>query len=138
MLSIQAQVVNMLEDLQDELGLTYLFIAHDLSMVKHISDRIGVMYLGKLVEVCESKELYKHPMHPYTKALLSAIPIPDPDLTRSNERIILKGDVPSPIDPPVGCRFASRCPIKTARCTQESPELRELAAGHFVSCHNVG
>lgn len=135
--SIQAQVVNMLEDLQDELGLTYLFIAHDLSMVKHISDRIGVMYLGKLVEVCESDELYKNPIHPYTKALLSAIPIPDPDVTRSNQRVILKGDVPSPIDPPVGCRFASRCPLRTERCTREDPELRELAPGHWVSCHNV-
>lgn len=135
--SIQAQVVNMLEDLQNELGLTYLFIAHDLSMVKHISDRIGVMYLGKLVEVCESDELYKNPIHPYTKALLSAIPIPDPDLTRSNQRVILKGDVPSPIDPPVGCRFASRCPLRTERCTREDPELRELAPGHWVSCHNV-
>lgn len=135
--SIQAQVVNMLEDLQDELGLTYLFIAHDLSMVKHISNRIGVMYLGKLVEICESDELYKHPMHPYTKALLSSIPIPDPDVTRNNKRIILEGEVPSPIDTPVGCPFASRCPIKTDRCTEETPELRELAPGHFVSCHNV-
>ncbi|MGI9256877.1 MAG: ABC transporter ATP-binding protein [Salinispira sp.] len=136
--SIQAQVVNMLEDLQDELGLTYLFIAHDLSMVKHISDRIGVMYLGKLVEICESGELYRNPMHPYTKALLSAIPIPDPNVTRNNKRIILKGEVTSPIDPPKGCRFASRCPLKTERCTEESPELRERAPGHFVSCHNVG
>jgi oligopeptide transport system ATP-binding protein len=135
--SIQAQVVNMLEDLQDEFDLTYLFIAHDLSMVKHISDRIGVMYLGKLVEVCGSGELYLNPIHPYTKALLSAIPIPDPDLTRNNRRIILKGDVPSPIDPPPGCRFASRCPLKTDICTQVDPELRELAPDHFVSCHNV-
>ena len=135
--SIQAQVVNMLEDLQQELGLTYLFIAHDLSMVKHISDRIGVMYLGKLVEVCESAELYKNPLHPYTKALLSAIPIPDPELTRSNQRIILEGDVPSPIDPPVGCRFASRCPMKTTQCTEENPELKEMAPGHFASCFNI-
>jgi oligopeptide transport system ATP-binding protein len=135
--SIQAQVVNMLEDIQDEFDLTYLFIAHDLSMVKHISDRIGVMYLGKLVEVCGSRELYKNPIHPYTKALLSSIPIPDPNLTRKNKRIILKGDVPSPIDPPVGCRFASRCPIMTARCKQEDPQLREMAPGHVVSCHNV-
>lgn len=109
--SIQAQVVNMLEDFQDELGLTYLFIAHDLSMVKHISDRIGVMYLGMFAEIAESDELYAHPQHPYTKALLSAIPVPDPDLTRKNKRIILHGDVPSPIDPPEGCRFAARCPL---------------------------
>lgn len=135
--SIQAQVVNMLEDLQNELGLTYLFIAHDLSMVKHISDRIGVMYLGKLVEVADSTELYKHPTHPYTKALLSSIPIPDPNVTRGNQRIILEGDVPSPIDPPPGCRFASRCPLKTERCTQESPELREIGPNHQVACHNV-
>ncbi len=135
--SIQAQVVNMLEDLQQELGLTYLFIAHDLSMVKHISDRIGVMYLGKLVEVCESAELYKNPLHPYTKALLSAIPIPDPVVTRANKRIILEGDVPSPIDPPVGCRFASRCPVRIAQCTEENPELKEMAPGHFASCFNI-
>jgi len=135
--SIQAQVVNMLEDIQDEFDLTYLFIAHDLSMVKHISDRIGVMYLGKLVEVCGSRELYKNPIHPYTRALLSSIPIPDPNLTRKNKRIILKGDVPSPIDPPVGCRFASRCPLMTARCKEEDPQLREMAPGHVVSCHNV-
>jgi oligopeptide transport system ATP-binding protein len=135
--SIQAQVVNMLEDLQDKLGLTYLFIAHDLSMVKHISDRIGVMYLGKLVEVAESNELYKNPLHPYTKALLSSIPIPDPNVTRNNQRIVLEGDVPSPIDPPPGCRFASRCPLKTERCGKETPELREMAPGHFAACHNI-
>ena len=108
--SIQAQVVNMMEDLQNEMGLTYLFIAHDLSMVKHISNRIGVMYLGMLMEVCGSEELYKNPLHPYTKALLSAIPIPDPKITRQNKRVVLPGDVMSPIDPPVGCRFALRCP----------------------------
>lgn len=135
--SIQAQVVNMLEDLQDEMGLTYLFIAHDLSMVKHISDRIGVMYLGQLAEVADSDELYHHPQHPYTKALLSAIPIPDPDLTRKNKRIILRGDVPSPIDPPEGCRFASRCPIASEQCRKETPVLRDRGAGHLVSCHNV-
>jgi oligopeptide transport system ATP-binding protein len=135
--SIQAQVVNMLEDLQDDMGLTYLFIAHDLSMVKHISDRIGVMYLGVLMEVCGSEELYSHPLHPYTKALLSAIPIPDPDLTRAKKRTILKGDVPSPIDPPPGCRFASRCPIATDICRQETPELREMAPDHFAACHNI-
>ncbi|MCK5736015.1 MAG: ATP-binding cassette domain-containing protein [Spirochaetaceae bacterium] len=135
--SIQAQVVNMLEDLQDEMGLTYLFIAHDLSMVKHISDRIGVMYLGQLAEVAESEELYSHPQHPYTKALLSAIPIPDPDLTRKNKRIILQGDVPSPIDPPEGCRFASRCPIASEHCREKTPVLTDRGTGHFVACHNV-
>jgi oligopeptide transport system ATP-binding protein len=114
--SIQAQVVNMMEDLQNEMGLTYLFIAHDLSMVKHISNRIGVMYLGRLMEVCDSGELYKNPLHPYTKALLSAIPIPDPKLTRKNKRVLLKGDVMSPIDPPAGCRFASRCPLVQPVC----------------------
>jgi len=135
--SIQAQVVNMLEDLQDEMGLTYLFIAHDLSMVKHISDRIGVMYLGQLAEVAESDELYNHPQHPYTRALLSAIPVPDPDLTRKNKRIILQGDVPSPIDPPSGCRFASRCPIASEKCRQDTPVLTDRGAGHFIACHNV-
>ena len=135
--SIQAQVVNMLDDLQDDMGLTYLFIAHDLSMVKHISDRIGVMYLGMLAETAESDELYNHPLHPYTKALLSAIPIPDPKLTRENKRIILKGDVPSPIDPPEGCRFASRCPLVSEKCRQVTPELTDRGAGHFVACHNV-
>ena len=135
--SIQAQVVNMLEDLQDEMGLTYLFIAHDLSMVKHISDRIGVMYLGMLAELAGSDELYRNPMHPYTRALLSAIPVPDPDLTRKNKRIILKGDVPSPIDPPEGCRFASRCPLVSEKCRQVTPELTERGPGHFVACHNV-
>ena len=135
--SIQAQVVNMLEDLQDEMGLTYLFIAHDLSMVKHISDTIGVMYVGKLMEVCESNELYVNPLHPYTQALLSAIPIPDPEETRKNRRIILEGDVQSPINPPEGCRFATRCQFCKDICTELTPELRELEPGHFVSCHRV-
>ena len=135
--SIQAQVVNMMEDLQEEMGLTYLFIAHDLSMVKHISNRIGVMYLGMLCEVATSDELYAHPLHPYTRALLSAIPIPDPKLTRQNKRIVLEGDVPSPIDPPPGCRFASRCPLATDICRQETPELTDRGAGHYVACHNV-
>jgi oligopeptide transport system ATP-binding protein len=135
--SIQAQVVNMLEDLQNDMGLTYLFIAHDLSMVKYISNRIGVMYLGMLVEVCESNELYRNPLHPYTKALLSAIPVPDPVLTRKNKRIVLEGDVPSPIDPPPGCRFASRCPIATDICRKETPELEEFDSGHFAACHNI-
>jgi oligopeptide transport system ATP-binding protein len=133
--SIQAQVVNMMEDLQNEMGLTYLFIAHDLSMVKHISNRIGVMYLGMLMEVSESEELYKNPLHPYTQALLSAIPIPDPNLTRKNKRVVLQGDVLSPIDPPVGCRFASRCPVAIPRCKEETPVLEELAPGHHVACH---
>ena len=135
--SIQAQVVNMLEDLQEEMGLTYLFIAHDLSMVKHISDRIGVMYLGQLAEVCESEELYKHPLHPYTQALLSAIPIPDPRKTRKQKRIVLQGDVTSPINPKNNCRFASRCPKCQAICKEQVPELREVAPGHFVACHIV-
>ena len=135
--SIQAQVVNMLEDLQDDMGLTYLFIAHDLSMVKHISDRIGVMYLGELMEVCGSAELYRNPLHPYTKALLSAIPIPDPILTRKNKRVVLKGDVPSPIDPPPGCRFASRCPIASSICREVTPQLREMGPDHFAACHNI-
>ncbi len=135
--SIQAQVVNMMEDLQEEMGLTYLFIAHDLSMVKHISNRIGVMYLGMLCEVASSDELYRHPLHPYTTALLSAIPVPDPRITRKNKRIILKGDVPSPIDPPPCCRFASRCPLASEICRQETPKLTDRGAGHFVACHNV-
>jgi len=135
--SIQAQVVNMLEDLQDQMGLTYLFIAHDLSMVKHISDRIGVMYLGMLAEMAGSDELYCNPVHPYTKALLSSIPVPEPDLTRKNRRIILTGDVPSPIDPPPGCRFASRCPLVSAKCREIIPELTDRGSGHFVACHNA-
>jgi oligopeptide transport system ATP-binding protein len=134
--SIQAQVVNMLEDLQNEMGLTYLFIAHDLSMVKHISDRIGVMYLGMLMEVSESDELYEKPLHPYTQALLSAIPIPDPDVTRKNKRRILTGDVPSPIDPPAGCRFASRCPFASDKCKSETPVLEDAGKGHLVACHH--
>lgn len=133
--SIQAQVVNMLEDLQKEFGLTYLFIAHDLSMVKHISDRIGVMYLGKLVELSDSKELYDKPMHPYTQALLSAIPIPDPVATHSKQRIVLEGDVPSPINPPSGCRFRTRCGYAYDRCAKEEPILQNMGGGHMVACH---
>lgn len=133
--SIQAQVVNMLEDLQDEMGLTYLFIAHDLSMVKHISDRIGVMYLGKMMEVCDSIRLYDYPLHPYTQALLSAIPVPDPKVTRRNKRIILQGDVRSPINPPEGCRFSSRCRYCKEICTQITPVLEEAEPEHFIACH---
>lgn len=135
--SIQAQVVNMLEDLQNDMGLTYLFIAHDLSMVKHISDRIGVMYLGKMMEITTSVELYKNPLHPYTQALLSAIPIPDPKQNKMHKRIILEGDVKSPINPPEGCRFSSRCRYCMDICTEVTPELREVEPGHFVACHLV-
>lgn len=135
--SVQAQVVNMMEDLQNEMGLTYLFIAHDLSMVKHISDRIGVMYIGKLMEVCSSEALYENPLHPYTQALLSAIPIPDPIETRKSKRIILEGDVQSPINPPEGCRFAKRCRFAKDICREVTPELRELEPDHFVACHRV-
>lgn len=135
--SIQAQVVNMLEDLQDTLGLTYLFIAHDLSMVKHISNRIGVMYLGSLVEIAESNELYTHPVHPYTTALLSAIPVPDPDEAAQRKRIVLEGDVPSPIDPPPGCRFKGRCRYAKPVCREAAPELKDIGGGHFVACHLV-
>lgn len=135
--SIQAQVVNMLEDLQEEMGLTYLFIAHDLSMVKHISDRIGVMYLGKMMEVCESARLYEQPLHPYTQALLSSIPVPDPRMNRTDKRIVLQGDVKSPINPPPGCRFNSRCRYCKEICSAETPPLIEVETDHFVACHFV-
>jgi oligopeptide/dipeptide ABC transporter ATP-binding protein len=133
--SIQAQVVNLLEDFREEMGLTYLFVAHDLSMVRHISNRIGVMYLGRLVEVCESKMLYKNPLHPYTKALLSAIPIPDPDRASKIRREIMQGDVPSPIDLPKGCRFNTRCPYVLPLCREVEPRLKEVEKGHLVECH---
>jgi oligopeptide transport system ATP-binding protein len=133
--SIQAQIVNMLEDLQKDLGLTYLFIAHDLSMVKHISNRVGIMYLGKLVEISDSNEVYKNPLHPYTQALLSSIPIPDPIKAKEKKRIILEGDIPSPIDPPPGCRFKTRCRYAKVICSQVQPELKEISKGHNVACH---
>ncbi|MEA4810983.1 MAG: oligopeptide/dipeptide ABC transporter ATP-binding protein [Anaerolineaceae bacterium] len=135
--SIQAQIVNMLEDLQKDLGLTYLFIAHDLSMVRHISNRIGVMYLGHLVEVGKSEEIYQHYKHPYTEALLSSVPIPDPHKARSRQSIILQGDVPSPINPPSGCPFRTRCPYIMEVCAIENPGLKDVGNEHFVACHRI-
>ena len=134
--SIQAQVLNLLADLKEEFGLTYLFIAHGLNVIKHISDRVGVMYLGKLVEIAPKKELYSNPLHPYTQALLSAIPVINPD--KKKERIILQGDVPSPIDPPPGCRFCSRCFKAFDPCRLQEPALKEVSPGHFVACHLLG
>jgi oligopeptide transport system ATP-binding protein len=139
--SIQAQVVTLLDDLQDEFRLTYVFIAHDLGVVRHVADRIAVMYLGKIVEVSPAEELYTRPIHPYTEALLSAVPIPDPELTRKRERIVLEGDVPSPIDPPSGCRFHPRCRYATAICATDEPPLVPHVGGHLAACHhplNVG
>jgi oligopeptide transport system ATP-binding protein len=135
--SIQAQIINLMEDLQQQFGLTYLFIAHDLSVVRHISDRVGVMYLGKMMEMADRNELYENPLHPYTKALLSAVPVPDPSVEVGRERIILTGDVPSPLRPPPGCVFHTRCPIVIDECRQVLPEWRDVGGGHYVACHRV-
>jgi len=135
--SIQAQVINMLEELQEKKKLTYLFIAHDISVVKHISDRIAVMYLGKMVELADANELYRHPVHPYTQSLLSAVPIADPKMAKESKRIVLQGDIPSPMNAPSGCYFRTRCPYATEKCAQEAPEFREVSPGHFAACHIV-
>ncbi len=135
--SIQAQVINMFDELQDKLGLTYLFIAHDLLVVRHISDRIAVMYLGKMVELAEANEIYDHPLHPYSKALMSAVPLPDPQVARANQRIPLTGDIPSPLNAPSGCPFRTRCPYATEQCAASMPEFKEVSSGHFVACHRT-
>ena len=135
--SIQAQVINMFDELQDQMGLTYLFIAHDLLVVRHISDRIAVMYLGKMVELADAKEIYDHPLHPYSKSLMSAVPVPDPKIARANQRVVLSGDIPSPLNAPSGCPFRTRCPYATEACAETMPELKELAPGHFVACHKA-
>lgn len=135
--SIQAQVVNMLEDFQNDMGLTYLFVAHDLSMVKHISNRIGVMYLGKIIEISESRELYKNPLHPYTKALLSSIPVPDPKKAKLALNQVIEGEIPSPMEIPTGCRFRTRCPYASQICSEKEPEMKEVGKGHVVACHII-
>jgi oligopeptide/dipeptide ABC transporter ATP-binding protein len=135
--SIQAQIINLLEELQEQMGLTYLFIAHDLAVVQHISDRVAVMYLGRIVEISDSDELYENPLHPYTRALLSAIPIPDPALEKTRTRIVLKGEVPSPVFPPSGCHFHPRCQLAIEECSRVRPELRDVGGGHYVACTRV-
>ena len=135
--SIQAQVINMFDELQDKMGLTYLFIAHDLLVVRHISDRIAVMYLGKMVELADAREIYDHPLHPYTRSLMSAVPLPDPKMARENQRIVLTGDIPSPLNAPSGCPFRTRCPHATDVCAQSMPEFKDVGGGHYVACHNL-
>ena len=135
--SIQAQVINMFAELQEKMGLSYLFIAHDLLVVRHISDRIAVMYLGKMVELADADEIYSHPLHPYSKALMSAVPVPDPNTARANQRIALQGDIPSPLNAPSGCPFRTRCPYATEACAAEMPAFKEVSKGHFVACHNL-
>ena len=135
--SIQAQVINMFDELQDKLGLTYLFIAHDLLVVRHISDRIAVMYLGHMVEMADAGEIYSHPLHPYSQSLLSAVPVPDPKTARANKRIVLTGDIPSPLNAPSGCPFRTRCRYATEQCAEKMPEFKEVEKGHFVACHRV-
>ena len=135
--SIQAQVINMFDELQDKLGLTYLFIAHDLLVVRHISDRIAVMYLGKMVELADAAEIYERPLHPYSKSLLSAVPVPDPKVARANQRIVLHGDIPSPLNAPSGCPFRTRCAYATEVCAEAMPSFNEVSGGHFVACHRV-
>ena len=135
--SIQAQIVNLLRKFQENLGLTYLFIAHDLSMVRYVSDEVGVMYLGQLVEICDANEIYGHPLHPYTKGLLSSIPVPNPRMAQKKESVGLEGDLPSPIAPPSGCRFHTRCPYATKKCAECTPELKDVGGGHYVACHQV-
>ena len=135
--SIQAQVINMFDELQEQMDLTYLFIAHDLLVVRHISDRIAVMYLGKMVELADSKEIYDHPLHPYSKSLMSAVPLPDPVKARANQRVVLSGDIPSPLNAPSGCPFRTRCPYACDACAESMPELKELSPGHFVACHRA-
>ena len=135
--SIQAQVINMFDELQEQMDLTYLFIAHDLLVVRHISDRIAVMYLGRMVELADANEIYDRPLHPYTRSLMSAVPVPDPKIARENKRIILSGDIPSPLNAPSGCPFRTRCPYATEQCAAEMPAFKEVSKGHFVACHRV-